>query len=319
VKQYKKLILLFAAIFILIESAAVFYAIHSSRVEADSVFKPIRVIRIGLLPDVSQKYSREFWSNFIDDFSDEGKGFIAETYIAHSYGELLTGFINGSLDMIYVNPATFHKLDEENELVSIACQRFSEEDMDRNRCVLVTNRDVEFINQTKGLRLTFVDKFSLSGYIIPFHSLSKALAPVKISDWFSEITYAPTKSQAFVNMINGETDIVATDRLALMRIIDYLQYSDAELAELWISRTMPESLLCCTKKFADDNQSIIEKFHEIVLKTSEMRKSVKSDEIAFELTEYNYPYQNRLAGLKKYIETLKFGPKRSNVLMNIGE
>ena len=317
-KQYRKLITLFAAIFILIESAAVFYAVQSSSNDSENIFKPIQVVRLGILPDVSQKYSHNYWRSFIAQFKDEEDGFIIETYIAHTYSELLSGFVNGSLDLIYVNPATYHQLESEHELVPIASERLTEGDMDKNRCVLVTNKEVEFLNQTKGLRLTFVDKFSLSGYIVPYNSLMKSLSPNTISEWFSEISYAPTKSQAFINMINDETDIIATDRLALMRIIDYLQCSDSGFTELWLSRMMPEALLCCFKTFSDKNIAVMTAINNVILKHSQKMKQVDSAKIAFAPIENSYTYQERLSGLKKYIDNLKFGQKRSNVLMGIG-
>ena len=314
----KKLIIVYAAIFILVESAAVFYAVYSAKALAAEQFRPIQVIRIGILPDVSQKYSRKFWRSFVNLFKDESDGFIVEPYFAHSYDELLDGFVNGSLDIIYVNPATFYDLAKDHDLISIACQRLSELDIDKNRSVLVTNKEIDFINQTKGLRLTFVDHFSLTGYIVPYNSLVRSLSPIKVSDWFSEISFAPTKSQAFNNMINGETDIVATDKLALMRIVNYLQYSDVGLKELWVSRTMPESLLCCFKKFDDDNKEKMKIIRKIILKDSEAKNYVDQKQISFELTKYNYTYEEKLTSLQKYIDNLKFSKKRSNVLMKIG-
>ena len=316
--QNKKSILYFVAVFIVIETAAVFYAVSSVKSLSDSQFRPVQVLRIGILPDVSQKYSERYWHDFIKLFADDSDGFIVEPYIAHSYSELLTGFSNGSLDIIYVNPATYQTLNENGGLELLACQRLTVEGRDKNRSILITNKEIEFLNQTRGLRLTFVDKFSLTGYIIPYNSLVKSLSPTKLSDWFSEISFAPTKSQAFNNMINGETDIVAIDKLSLLKIMDYLQYSDTNLKELWVSRTVPGSVLCCYKSFAETNENFLKKFRAIIQRSADANERVSTKQISFELIESNYKYQEQLKSLKKYIENLKSGRKRSNVLMKIG-
>lgn len=360
-KLDKKFIIFFAALFILIETAAVFYAVYGINVESVDAkptarivgpetpiqppqpkkgfwekfstkfsyltshisgdgeeFKQIQVVRLGILPDVSKKISRKFWSSFLQLFRASGHDFVIEPYIAHSYAELLSGFTNGSLDLIFVNPTTYEQLNSEYDLTSIACQRFNQADREKNRCVLLTNRNVEFLNQTRDLKMTFVDKFSLTGYIIPQATLKNKMAPTPLDKWFSEIIYAPTKSQAFIDMLEGETDIIATDRLSLSLIINHLQCGESNLTELWVSRPVPESILCCFTGFAENKSEIMKQIREIIQVHSNEDQSVSSSSISFELTDYNFAHEDRLKSLTKYIEQLKRVPTRSNVLMKIG-
>jgi len=317
VKLQKKLILLIAALFILIETAAVFYAIYSVESERESAFRQIRVVRLGLLPDVSKKYSRKYWKNFLKNFKGQ-KDFVVELYLANTYDELLTGFTAGSLDLIFVNPATYLDLKKKHDLTPLAFQTLTDEEKEKNRAALVTNKDILYLSQTKGLRITFVDQFSLTGYIVPYYFLRKKLEVADLKEWFSDIYFAPTKSQAFIDLIRGETDVVATDRIRLGKIIDYLQFPDDEIREIWISSNVPEPLLCCFTKFAENNKGIIEQINGAVGDKAPLSAKVDPTSISFIAAEHNYLYKESLTELETYIKKLKYGKKRSNVIMHIG-
>jgi ABC-type phosphate/phosphonate transport system substrate-binding protein len=309
VKQYRSLIIKSVIAFILVEAIAIFYAVFWGAQESHKII-PIRVIRVGIVPDISRKFSMKEWSNFLELFNDNKEHFIIKPYFAHSYDELEVGLLNGSLDFININPALFLKLKKQSQVKALAVRVLSEVNRNKFRSVLVTNTGVEFLSETKGLRITFLNENSLTGYIIPYYYLRRTLNVPDLNDWFAKIEFAPTKAQAMVNMLMGETDIVAFDSYSLAKVVDYLNIDDQSYRKIWVSRLLPTQLLCYNSDFEKKNPMIMERIkNQIESNERIINYSKKLKGINFALVEKNNLYKEKMESFSRYLRSVEVSNK----------
>ena len=312
----KKVIIAYAAIFIFIEAAAIFYAFYTTRDTSSRSFKQVEVVRIGVVPQISKKYTEKYWEHFISSFS-ESSGYILKPYYANSFNEIRLGFLNDTLDIIFINPGTYLSLKEKKKLYPLAYQKLTERAQTDQRSSLITNLPLQFLNQTKGLRITFAHNESLLGYTIPYNYLKSQL-PVPLSEWFKEVYFAPTKSQALIDLIDGDTDLAAIDKYSFDQTIEYLKLKEIAFTQLWLSRQVPESLLCYTEKFKKKHPKLVMSIKEHIKGMDLTNKQPEEGSISFRLVDTDFSYNEKLDKLIAFLKNMKSGDKQSNILMTIG-
>ncbi len=301
------------------------------------------------MPTVSHEFSKENWEDFFGKFNGKKTEISIKPFYATSFDELIYGFKNNNLDAVYINAAIFLELKkyakekEDFNISELLVHQYSELESRNNRAVLLTTSDSEYISDTKNNRITFTDKKSMTGYIIPNTYLkSKMPKNTKIENWFSKIDYSLTKDQAVSNLIKkNKTDIIAIDSLTLKKIAENNQDYNSKCKILWRSQPLPENLFCMinfSKKKIDENidteasSDVKKKYNEKVADYMNVIRNFK--DIVYkrnkEITKYNLlsknlmvfeavtnEYKDKLTKLDKYLSNNKQSQHNINILMQM--
>ncbi len=261
-------------------------------------------LRVGIPPTLSEKYNKEKWDKYFKYLQSKGINFTP--CYTNSYEDAIQGFLHNSLDLIYVNPITFLKLKEpeyikskESIIENLFMHTLDPEDKAGNRGILITLKtsNMHFISHTKNMRITFTDKNSMFGYIIPEMFLREKLN-VKLDDWFSKVEFSITKDQALMNLIKGYTDVIAIDALTLRNLLETKSIDEKTIQIIWLSQIFPENLLCINKNYKHK-----EKLKKILHSAIIFYKSqhiTKGNRIIF--NEPDYGYKKSLKTLTKYLQ-----------------
>jgi ABC-type phosphate/phosphonate transport system substrate-binding protein len=238
----RKRIILLLAVFGVLEAFAIVYAVWPMLTYKKVVRS--KEIRLGIVPDISKARSEKEWETFLEVFKDE-KNFKIRPYFANSYDEAIKGFIAGSLDMLYINPAVFLTMKGQYNAKPLVYRRYPKKEKDKNRSALIAKEGSRYIEDTKGLRISFTDTFSLTGYIMAEHYLKEKLQVNKMSEWFSEISFSGSEYLSFEKLMDNNTDLIAVN---LMNLADYSKVSgegeNVTLIPVWISMALPEPMIC---------------------------------------------------------------------------
>lgn len=299
----RKRIILLLLIFGVLEAFAIAYAVWPILTHKKTIHQ--KEIRLGIVPDISKAHSEKEWETFLDVFKDE-KSFRIRPYFANSYDEAIKGFIAGSLDMLYINPSVFIGLKDQYNAKALVYRRYAKYEKDKNRAALITKEGVKYVDDTKGLRISFTDKSSLTGYVMPERYLRDKLQIDKITDWFSEVTFSGNEYLSFEKLLDGSTDVIAVNSMNLAAYSKASgEGSKTTLIQLWISIALPEPMICLSSasKYYK-NEEFLENFKNTLWmdskKVHQHSEFISSSVMTFEPVDFNF--NEKLENLKKLLE-----------------
>lgn len=268
------------------------------------------------MPEKSKQSSDKDWKIFFEELKPF-KNFTIVPYYANSYEEAIQGFIYGSIDLLYINPAIFLELEKKYGAKALFYHKLPPEELEKNRAVILSRKDIKYIDQTKGLAIAFVDKNSLAGYIMPEKFLREKLKQ-PLDEWFSKISFSVTKSGAVNKILAGEADLAATDMWTLG---EYLKknndYSD-KIETLWISVLLPEHLVCVSRAspyFSSEHLEILSDFLWTRAK-KRIYNSIPYNRRSFTFEPVDTDYIEKLRKLSKYLEIEKQPLEEKDVIIH---
>jgi len=289
------LILAFAIIEIMAIAIGV-YPFYSQKPQPN----PGLTIRLGIVPEISKSETARNWEIFFKQFSAEDLKFNITPYYANSYEEAIHGFIYGSLDLLYINPLVFMDLEKKYGALPILYHKLPETELDKNRAVIVSYSDIQYIEDTKKKRICFIDKYSLGGYIMPDKFLHDKLktSPDK---WFSDISFAGTKNASFNKFTNKEVDLIATDLWSFEDFLSSHQGLSKKTNILWISGIIPENLICISRNSPYLNSEVIERFKRNLWAKAKKRaySNIPYNRLSFSFEPIDSNYIEKLKKLSK--------------------
>ncbi len=298
-KFNKKRFLIFVAIALIIVNIIAYFV--GSYLYPKKIDKLDFKLRVGIPPALSEKYNRGKWDKYFKYIKSKGINFIP--CYTKTYDDAIQGFLHNSLDLIYVNPIIYLQLTKNKSIDTKEClveklfmHDLEEKDKTGNRAVLISLKKspINFISSTKNKRITFTDKNSMFGYIIPQNFLKKNINE-KLDDWFEQIDFSITKDQALMNLIRGDTDIIAIDALTLRNLLDEKGLDEKIIHIVWLSQTFPSHVLCINKNY--EHKKELKKI--LMDAISFYNKNIKNKKII--LHEPNYSYRKELESLTQYL------------------
>jgi phosphate/phosphite/phosphonate ABC transporter binding protein len=242
VKRLKSRLIYIIAVFIALEVLAIIIAVWPVFFDKSKEVTP--KLRLGIVSSLSKENSRKKWSGFFK-YYNEDLGLPVKPYFANSTPEAVAGLENFSLDMLYINPAVFLLMNRTyGGFRPLLFHRMSLEQLQNNRSVLVTRRDIEFIEDSKGLKITFTERYSMAGYIVPDKYLKEKISPDYQDKWFSEVKFTEIPEKALEKLFNGETDVVAINYSDFLDILNLEEKYRKKLKVIWMSIQLPENMIC---------------------------------------------------------------------------
>ncbi len=272
----------------------------------DRRFEPIvnvDTIRLGITPDPDRLETEKTIDNFFRVIGHH-KDFDLRPCYTTSFNEAIAGFINGTVDLLYINPAYFLYLKKEYNARCVVFQRYSKKEMEYNHAVLLSTKPLKHIAETRGLKIAFTSKYAMGGYLVPRKYLTDNIDQ-DLDKWFSKIEFTGSNQYSLEAMLEGKMDIMACD---LMSITHNKLYKDnaAKLHILWISPKLPESLICVSIKSLESElyeHSALDTFANSLWKLSQMETLYNRNSMNF--VPVDYEYEQELNKLEKFLFTKK--------------
>ena len=202
-------------------------------------------IRLGITPNPDRLETPKTIENFFKVAGKHGSFELEPCYTA-SYNEAISGFIHGSLDLLYINPAYYLYLKKNYNADIVAFQLYSKQEMEYNHAVLLSIKPFGHLAETRGKRISFSNKYSMCGYLVPERHLRNNITE-PLETWFSKIDFSGSDQYSLDALLKGETDIIACDLLSLIHNTTYKKNA-RKLHLMWISQKLPESLICVSAK-----------------------------------------------------------------------
>ncbi len=263
--------------------------------------EPQEIIRVGIAPDKDRIETDKTISSFLFELRNQGLYEIKPCF-SNSYAEAVAGFIHGSLDMILINPAYYLQLKREHNARILAVQKYSPEEKNYNHAVLLSARPIRHINLTRGLRLSYSNRYSMTGYLVPQRYLALQL-PQPPGQWFSRISFAESFEHAFEDLLAGKADLIAVDLYWLKNNLKYREKA-AALHILWTSQALPESLICVSFSSAYYNATVLQDITAQLWSATQKDTVFNRSSMFFEPVNFNYEME-----LNK-LETFLYGDKK---------
>lgn len=295
-------IIFFASFFIVLELAAVAIALWPVFFYEKKV-RPCE-LRLGIIPEISKGTSRKEWEKFFESLSGE-TGYVIQPYYSNSCEEAMSGFVSGSLDMLYVNAALFLELKKGESAEALLYHKMPDEQKNKNRAALVSKEKLKYISDTKGLRIAFTDKYSITGYMVPSKYLRDKLK-TEPDKWFAEVNYTGNEQQSLEKLRRAETDIIAVNLLTLENFLAG-EGRDADLkwSAIWVSFQLPEPVICVSSASPFLKSEALNKLKIFLWNASKKRhqegQSFNMMSLAFEPVDF--AYNERLDTLRKFMGT----------------
>lgn len=296
----RKRLTILLVVFLLAEVAALFIGIWPLLFKTKPLVR--RVLRIGIVPEISVKRSIDEWDVFFKRFEDE-KTFRIQPYFAASSEEAIDGLKYGSLDMLYTNAGVFLMLKKTLNAKAIAYQRLNEEEKDKNRSVLIASREFRFLPQLQGKRLTLTEKNSLSGSMIPSQYLIRKLQ-MPLQAFFPKISYSISHKNSIEMLKAGKTDVVATNLLKYSIMTKDFPGLEGDYNIVWMSPVLPPSLICVAPNSPLASSTTLSDFEKVLSRIeSERRSNLNMGSKVF--VPVDFEYKKELDELEKLFDEYK--------------
>lgn len=296
----RKRLTILVVIFLLAEGAALFIGFWPMFFKNRPVVR--RVLRIGIVPEISVKRSIDEWDVFFKRFEDE-KTFRIQPYFAASGEEAIDGLKYGSLDMLYTNAGVFLMLKKTLNAKVIAYQRLNEEEKDKNRSVLIASSEFRFLPQLQGKRLTLTEKNSLSGAMIPSHYLIRKLQ-MPLKTFFPTIFYSISHKNSIEMLKAGKTDVIAINLLKYILMAKDFPELEGDFNIVWMSHSLPPALICVAPNNPLVNSSVLSDFEKALFRIeSERRSNLNMGSKVF--VPVDFEYKKELDELEKFFDEYK--------------
>jgi ABC-type phosphate/phosphonate transport system substrate-binding protein len=282
-------------------------------------------LRMGVVRGEERQPSEKEWKALLE-FLRTKLQFPVEMYYANSHEEAITGFLYGSLDIIYMNPVGYLKLKRRCQGMEKNCvpkmlfyHKLNAKELTQNRSYLFLKGKENYLSETKGKRLTLINPGSMAGYAVPKRYLELKLK-MPLNKWFSKVDVKPQAKNALNYLKAGKTDLVAGGRTLLHFI------APLKTKMLWSSMKLPENLLCINQKSPIFNNKSNKKLPYRLKKLRQflqIQKNLdkKDQNIHLIIQAPDYSYQKRLEKLETFLyskEDRMLVPGFEDILESIG-
>lgn len=234
-------ILAYVLIFMVLESLAVVYSVWPAIFVHTPYIGP--EIRIGvILPNnIDRQQYISIWSAFAKDFGSQFSCTLSP-YFAGNFEEAEAGLVNGSLDLIYSDALTYIGMNRKVNLEPWFYHKISRREKELKRTVIVTEKDVLSVNDTAGMRMIFADREAESNFNVAVSSLSGKISS-DYRKWFSSVSVADDRADAFKALFAGKTDVIICNRSTLDQVEKNFPEDFRKLRIIWMSKAFPENLI----------------------------------------------------------------------------
>ena len=195
----------------------------------------IEILRIGVLPDESEKALRERYVPLLEFLSQE-TGLPYELVIPNNYAELIRQFGEGQIDLAYFGGVMFVNAYTEYGAVPLVMR---DVDSQFTSVFVVADDGFNGLEELQGKRFSFGSMLSTSGHLMPRHFLQawQGITPEK---YFGSIEYSGKHDLTAYRVRDGEVDagVVNAEIVRKMHADGRLQPGDIRI--IWTTPPYPD-------------------------------------------------------------------------------
>ena len=173
--------------------------------------------------------------------------------VASDYKQVVKWLVDGKIDMAYITGVSYlEALEAGAEIEPLVAPIYHHTGRPWYRAAIVVKADsnIKTLEQLKDKRFAFVNKFSTSGYLMPFAALKK-ISIIPEED-FKEVLYPGTHAKTLAALENGDIDAAATNVPYYIKQQKIGKFRPDEFRVIWESPPIPPSLIVVSKKLSPD-------------------------------------------------------------------
>lgn len=198
--------------------------------------EPLRVLRIGILPDESEEELYRRYTPLLD-YLEQETGLSIKLNVPDSYKALLELFAAKTVDLAYFGGFTFVKANMEHAAVPLVMR-----DVDtRFTSVFIVNGKsrVRELQDTGIERFSFGSRLSTSGHLMPRHFMAseKGIIP---EEHYSSVRYSGRHDLTAFWVRDGEVDLGVANARIVRNMLDDGRLNKDAIRIIWETPTYPD-------------------------------------------------------------------------------
>lgn len=211
------------------------------------------VVRIGVLPDMSEEELRRRYNPLLNYLSDE-TGLEFSLVLPADYAELLHYFGSGEVDLALFGGLTFVQAEALYQAEPLVMR-----DVDTRfiSVFVVSNSDpVTELNDLEGKVLAFGSRLSTSGHLMPryFLQTQKQITP---EEFFSGIVYSGAHDKTAYMVRDGKVDIGAVNLEIINGMLRDGRLKQGELRVVWETPPYPDYVWAVPQHLDENTKTLL--------------------------------------------------------------
>lgn len=237
-----------------------------------------RVLRFALVPKTNaQKQQQEFRPLQVE--LEKALQRRVEITTAPSYGAVIEGLLNNSIDLAELGPASYAMLLDRKASVKPFAAPSGLGPAGANvlgtyRSLLIVRSDRGFagVNDLRNKSLSLTDPASTSGNLVPRRFIQQQTGQ-SIENYFSRITFAGSHDRSIEAVRKGLVDAGFVSRTRYDEALKAGGIAPGDLAVLWQSEPLPLDPFVLRNRLC---KTIVEKIHSVFFNTEPLRAMLQA-------------------------------------------
>ena len=212
----------------------------------------IKPLTIGVIPTQSFKEQQQMIQP-LDEYLEKNLETEVNFQVASDYKQVVKWLVDGKIDMAYVTAVSYLEALEAGadiEPLVAPINKFTGRPWYRAAIIVEANSNIQTLQQLRGKRFGFVNKYSTSGYLVPFAAFAKL--GINPEQEFKQTAYLGTHSKALAALENGDVDAVATNISYYLKQQKMGKLKAEDFRVIWESPPIPPSLIVVSQKLSTD-------------------------------------------------------------------
>lgn len=215
--------------------------------------KNISALKIGIIPTQSFEEQQQMIKP-LENYLEESLKTEVNFQVASDYKQIVKWLVDGKIDMAYVAGVSYlEALEAGAEIQPLVApiNKYTGRPWYRAAIVVKADSNIKTLHQLRNKRFAFVNKYSTSGYLMPFSSLNKL--GINPEQDFKKIVYPGTHAKTLEALENNDIDAAATNIPYYRKQQKIGKLQPQEFRVIWKSPPIPPSLIVVSKKLPADS------------------------------------------------------------------
>ena len=249
--------------FLLVSIVAFLNASCSNQVSTtDSLAIPLEVassnnnisaLKIGVLPTQSHQEQQQMIKP-LENYLEKSLKTEVNFEIASSYKQIVEWLVDEKIDMAHVTGVSYLEALEagaEIEPLVAPVNKYTGRAWYRAAIIVKSDSNIKTLHQLINKRFAFVNKYSTSGYLMPFTALNEL--GIHPEQDFKKVVYPGTHTKTLAALENGDIDAAATNITYYHEQQKMGKLKPEKFRVIWESEPIPPSLIVVSKKIPIDS------------------------------------------------------------------
>jgi phosphonate transport system substrate-binding protein len=210
----------------------------SSQAESAVKFGWPSELKFGVIPVEGTKDATLRYKTLVDYLS-KTLGIPVKFSVGADYAAVIVAMGSKQVDIAEFGAASYIKaVDQSNAVAFVRANNVKGGTGYNSILVVKANSAIKTEADAKGKTFSFVDPNSTSGYLVPLVHFYNDLKS-KPEEYFSKVLFAGSHEASILSVLNGKTDVGATNNLDYDTALEKGAIKKDDLRIIWTSKTIP--------------------------------------------------------------------------------